>query len=173
MSVLLKSMLAITAAFGMCASGYAQNATCKVRDQNIASIYKGDCKDGLANGQGLAKGRDTFQGEFKDGDKVKGKYTWGPSACKSGKCLQTYNGEFSDDAMHGFGEATWTDGDTYKGQWSKGRPTGPTEKFKSEQASACSKPLGEYQKERCKVMTMNNFQCIQAATDSYKKMCKK
>ena len=104
---------------------------------------------------------------------MKGKYTWGPAACKSNKCIQVYVGEFVDDAMHGYGEATWTDGDSYKGQWAKDRPTGQTDKFKAAKASACSKSLGEYQKDRCKVMTTDNFQCILAAADAYKKMCNK
>ncbi len=174
--------LAATAAVAICvamwAAGWAtraqaQNAGCKVRDQDIAAIYKGACKDGLAHGQGLAKGRDTFEGEFREGDKVKGKYSYGPNACNARKCMTTYTGEFKDDTRDGQGEAVWSDGDTYRGTWSKGKPTGKTEGAKKAKAETCGLSLGEYQKKRCKVMTADNFQCVLAANESYRAMCGK
>ena len=50
-------------------NGYAQKNSepCKVRLESIANEYKGECKKGLAHGQGTAKGIHRYVGHFKDG----------------------------------------------------------------------------------------------------------
>jgi hypothetical protein len=63
---------------------------CKVLKPGIDSTYTGDCKQGLANGQGTAHGIDSYTGEFKKG-------------------LPDGNGTY-----------TWKNGDKYEGQWKKG-----------------------------------------------------
>ena len=83
-------------------NAYAQNPDCKVRDKDIAGIYKGGCKDGLAEGRALAKGRDVFEGEFHEGDKIKGKYTWASG--------ETYDGEWKNDVQHGQGKSIFPNG---------------------------------------------------------------
>ena len=40
---------------------------CKVKIQNLQGQYNGECKKGLANGQGSAKGVDSYTGEFRKG----------------------------------------------------------------------------------------------------------
>ncbi len=80
-------------AFLMIVSGfseaYAQNY-CKVLKPGIDSTYTGDCKQGLANGQGTASGVDRYTGEFKKG------------------------------LPDGTGTYIWINGDKYEGQWKKG-----------------------------------------------------
>lgn len=87
--------------------------SCKVLDPDIATFYKGDCKDGFANGQGIAQGRDLYKGGFKNGQTHgEGKYTWGQLS------------EWTDEAWEGFfykGERTGFGTLTY-GPNSKRRP---------------------------------------------------
>ncbi|MDZ7607199.1 MAG: hypothetical protein U5K79_16780 [Cyclobacteriaceae bacterium] len=52
---------------------------------------EGECKKGLANGQGNAKGTDEYEGQFKDG------------------------------LPHGTGTYIWANGDVYTGAWKKAR----------------------------------------------------
>jgi len=72
----------------------AQN-DCKVLLEDIAGQYEGECKKGLAEGQGTAKGKDTYVGDFKKG-------------------LPT-----------GTGTYTWANGDVYVGEFKKGLKDGP------------------------------------------------
>ncbi len=142
----------------------AQGAKCQVRDQDIAAVHKGGCKDGLAHGKGVAKGRDVFEGEFLEGDKHKGKYTWTNGL--------TYEGEYKNDKKHGQGTMRTASGDlVFEGQWVNGNRQGKSEQEKQEVASVCGKSLGEYQKAKCVVMTTDNFQCIIGAAERYQKIC--
>ena len=63
---------------------------CKVLKDEISIEYKGDCKDGLAHGQGEATGIDHYKGSFKKG------------------------------FPHGEGTYKWYTGESYEGQWKKG-----------------------------------------------------
>ncbi len=74
--------------------GYTQD-NCKVQLEAIAGSYEGGCKKGLADGQGTAKGVDTYIGEFKKG------------------------------LPHGTGTYTWSNGDVYVGEFKKGLKEGP------------------------------------------------
>ena len=67
---------------------------CKVLLESISGSYEGDCKKGLANGKGTAKGTDTYTGEFKKGY---------PS---------------------GFGTYTWSNGEIFEGEFKKGLKEG-------------------------------------------------
>jgi hypothetical protein len=74
-------------------------ADCKVNDPDINVEYVGDCLNGLAHGRGNAKGIDTYEGEFKQGNKHGiGTYIWpdGPR----------YQGNYADDRRNGFGTMT-------------------------------------------------------------------
>jgi len=68
---------------------------CKVLLEEIAGEYDGDCKKGLAEGQGTSKGIDTYVGDFKKG------------------------------LPHGTGTYTWANGDIYNGEFEKGLKEGP------------------------------------------------
>ncbi len=67
---------------------------CKVVLATINETYEGECKKGLANGQGKASGIDQYEGQFKDG------------------------------LPHGTGTYTWSNGDAYTGAWKKGQKEG-------------------------------------------------
>ncbi len=70
---------------------------CKVLKESINKEYEGECKKGLANGQGTAKGEeDYYQGTFKKGLPAgKGKYVWGNG--------EFYIGDFKNGMRHGEG----------------------------------------------------------------------
>lgn len=72
---------------------YSQD-DCKVNLEAIAGSYEGECKKGLAEGQGTSKGEDTYVGEFKKG------------------------------LPHGTGTYTWASGDVYSGEFKKGLKEG-------------------------------------------------
>ena len=72
----------------------AQDSDCKVLLDPISDHYEGECKRGLAHGEGIAMGTDTFRGEFKKG------------------------------LPHGDGRYTWENGDYYIGEWKKGKRHG-------------------------------------------------
>ena len=74
-------------------SGFSQ-FDCKVLVENLKGQYNGDCKKGLANGDGSAKGIDTYVGEFKKGN------------------------------PHGFGVYTFENGSNYIGNFKKGKMDG-------------------------------------------------
>lgn len=67
---------------------------CKVLKTEISSSYQGECKNGLANGKGVAKGQDSYEGEFSKG------------------------------LPDGTGTYVWANGANYKGKWRKGMRDG-------------------------------------------------
>lgn len=67
---------------------------CKVLVPQLSGEYSGKCKKGFANGKGLAKGVDTYEGSFKNG--------------------------YPD----GKGEYIWSTGERYYGEWNKGKRDG-------------------------------------------------
>ncbi len=52
--------------FAFVINGFSQY-DCKVLVENLSGQYNGECKKGLANGEGSAKGIDTYVGNFKKG----------------------------------------------------------------------------------------------------------
>jgi hypothetical protein len=76
--------------------GKAQQAidTCKVLSTDLQGRYIGKCKHGLANGKGIAIGKDKYTGEFRKG--------------------------YPD----GKGTYEWYDGSVYIGEWKKGKRFG-------------------------------------------------
>lgn len=73
--------------------GFGQDS-CKVLLSNISDVYVGGCKNGLAHGDGIARGIDEYEGQFKKG------------------------------LPHGVGTYKWKNGDIYKGKWRKGMKHG-------------------------------------------------
>lgn len=63
---------------------------CEVLKKDIAGTYTGECKNGLANGNGISEGENKYEGHFKDG------------------------------LPHGSGTIFYANGGSYTGDWKKG-----------------------------------------------------
>ena len=63
---------------------------------SIADRYEGECKKGLAHGEGFATGKDTYRGNFVRGfPEGKGIYTWSTG--------EVFDGEWIEGQRDGFG----------------------------------------------------------------------
>ena len=95
---------------------------CLVLDPELQASYSGGCKDGKAEGPGVAKGSAVYAGEFRGGKKHgRGVKTWSWG--------DRYEGEFADDAKHGAGTYTWGErsafaGDRYEGGFANDKRNG-------------------------------------------------
>lgn len=77
-------------------SAQKQTSNCKVLSVKLQDSYVGECKNRLANGEGTARGVDTYEGKFKDGvPHGKGKYVYQDGSY--------YTGEFKNGLRHGEG----------------------------------------------------------------------
>lgn len=100
--------------FILTGTNYGQESLrCKVLIPDLDSIYTGECKKGLAHGQGEAKGKDAYIGEFKKGyPHGSGTYYYANGA--------VYTGDFLQGKRHGTGKLTyWNDNNeiTEQGIW--------------------------------------------------------
>jgi hypothetical protein len=106
----------------LCA-GAAQAADCTVHDQDLQGTYAGGCIDGLAQGSGVAQGRDEYRGDFAAGlMHGPGVYTWSREGKSAGASFSgrfergqpaegvfvrangvIEQGVFEDQRLHGFG----------------------------------------------------------------------
>jgi len=74
---------------------------CKVNMEQISGSYLGDCKMGLANGEGTARGLHRYTGKFKEGlPNGTGTYYFSDS--------QYYKGNFQEGKKEGKGEMHFT-----------------------------------------------------------------
>ena len=95
----------------------AQN--CTVMVAALKGSYTGECKKGIANGNGTAVGIDTYVGNFKNGyPDGKGKYSW-----KNG---DWYDGSWKKGVFEGEGtlhvaKTNTSDTSEMKGFWSNGK----------------------------------------------------
>lgn len=89
-----KVFMLILIAFALIQALNAQTETCQVLLDKISKEYKGDCKNGLANGKGKATGEDVYIGSFKNG-------------------LPDGNGKY-----------IFKNGDIYQGSWKEGKKDG-------------------------------------------------
>ena len=144
----MRALLALLAAIAAAtlAPGDADGQTlCRVFDPELDGVYRGACKDGLADGFGEAKGSAEYRGDFRagrkhgkgvktwpSGDRYEGDFvedrkqgigifTWSARGAAAG---ESYNGAYLDDLRHGFGVYQWPSGDRYTGSWEKDTITG-------------------------------------------------
>jgi len=95
---------------------------CRVLDPDIAANYNGECLNGLADGYGIAHGKDRYEGYFKAGHKHgTGVYVWASDT--DGNC-DCYEGEYLHGKMHGQGVYIWANGDRYEGEFRNGKKSG-------------------------------------------------
>jgi len=104
-------------------SVYAQqNDSCKVLIGDISGTYNGACKDGFAHGKGIAKGKDTYDGTFRNGlPDGKGKYVYDNG--------NIFTGYWSKGLKNGQGKFVYyLGGKEYvqKGYWKDGNYVGIT-----------------------------------------------
>ena len=76
--------------------------------------YEGETSNGIPNGYGymIFTNGDTFEGDFKNGEYVKGRYVF-----KSGSI---YDGSFKDEKLNGVGDYKFSNGDSYIGNFKNG-----------------------------------------------------
>jgi hypothetical protein len=95
---------------------YSQQGDCKVIKPEISASYTGGCKNGLAQGKGVAKGIDSYEGQFNKGlPSGKGKYTWADGTY--------YDGHWEDGYRQGAGKMVYKDS-TVVGYWKKDKYIG-------------------------------------------------
>ena len=88
--------------FSLSYAGFSQDVECKVLLNGLDKTYNGDCKKGLANGQGTASGK-----------------------------LGKYLGEFKKGFPSGDGKLEYSRGSYYEGEWSRGMRDGKGKYFYS------------------------------------------
>lgn len=95
-------------------------ADCEVLLEAISGSYEGDCKKGMAHGDGFARGEDTYEGEFRKGlPHGEGKYTWANG--------NVFTGTFKKGKKEGKGLLIKADGERLEGYWSDDEYIGENE----------------------------------------------
>jgi len=114
----MNKIIFVTMVVFACTTIMGQAQDCAVKLDAISGTYEGDCKKGLADGVGMAKGKDTYEGEFKKGlPHGKGVYTW--------ENKDVYEGEFNKGVKEGEGKFTATsDNEVITGFWKDGEYIG-------------------------------------------------
>ncbi len=107
--------------FTFATTGSKAQKTCTVQIKSLQGTYEGGCLKGLANGQGCAKGVDTYKGTFKNGyPNGTGKYVWANG--------NTYEGEWKRGLRNGVGKYSYIEKGETKikdGYWRKNVYTNP------------------------------------------------
>ncbi len=79
----------------------AAQSDCMVLISNISETYSGECKKGLADGEGEATGVDSYKGSFKKGlPDGEGTYIWASGAI--------YQGQWKKGLRDGYGTCTFS-----------------------------------------------------------------
>jgi len=103
----------------ICASTIAQNKKeCEVIMQGLNDTYEGECKKGIANGEGTASGElGHYKGSFKKGfPNGEGKLTYGEETY--------YEGEWKYGKRHGEGQMVFNKDSAQVGYWEDGEYIG-------------------------------------------------
>jgi MORN repeat len=104
--------------FSLSYTGFSQADDCKVLLNGLNDIYTGDCKKGLANGQGTATGElGKYVGEFKKGlPNGIGKLEYS----RSNAYGSYYKGEWSKGLRNGKGRYFYPPDSIVDGYWERG-----------------------------------------------------
>lgn len=169
---LMSALLACFAAATQLPLGAGAQTGCRVLDPELAGIYQGGCKDGLAEGYGEANGAAEYRGDFhagrKQGKGIKtwpsgdrydgefvedrkegvGKYTWSPRGRSAG---ESYGGTYVNDLRHGHGVYEWPSGDHYAGEWTNDAISGVPTPMMIARARAKTEALAAVAKRGVKV----------------------
>ncbi len=95
----------------------AQEKGCVVNHPALTGKYTGDCKNGLAEGRGVAEGMDKYYGQFRNGlPHGKGTYTWADGTY--------YEGHFQYGLKDGKGKMVLKDS-VLTGYWKADKYVGP------------------------------------------------
>ena len=88
----------------------AQEGDCKVLVPRLDGTYKGDCRNGLAHGEGIAQGIDRYEGEFRKGfPDGRGAYRWADESF--------YEGYFKQGLREGSGRMVYSTDSIVTGFW--------------------------------------------------------
>jgi len=105
--------ITILVLFSLFHFAYSQSENCKVLKPEIATSYSGECKKGLANGNGIAIGTDKYLGKFKNGlPQGIGSYQFANG--------DVYEGDFKSGMKDGNGKFTFKylgKDSTFQGIW--------------------------------------------------------
>ena len=148
--LLLPAALAFTLLLCSCVEMTPPPKDCEVRDKDVNFAYTGGCKDGYAEGYGVAKGEskivaglaefDEYRGMFHNGiEHGKGLYIWAPGSTqydgdwveghRTGKGTFTrydfvYEGDWVNGKWDGVGTLRYNAGPYYIGDWKNGKRNG-------------------------------------------------
>jgi len=100
-----------------CYNLIAQVSDCQVLLPRLSGTYEGECKKGLAHGNGLAQGIDRYEGEFKNGyPEGRGTYRWADGTF--------YEGYWKKGLREGSGRMIYSSDSIITGHWKADKYTG-------------------------------------------------
>ena len=117
----MKTPITIMLGFIILPATITAQKQCLVLKPQIASKYEGECKNGLAQGQGKASGVDTYEGQFRKGlPNGKGTYIWSYGDSYTGEWVQGFREGEGSYTFKSNGQDT-----TITGLWEKDNYIGP------------------------------------------------
>lgn len=118
----MQSLTTCLALFILPLMAESQKSNCKVEMEGLEAEYKGECKKGLAHGEGVASGtRGKYTGSFSKGfADGKGGLIYADGS--------VYDGDWDKGEREGYGVLTKAGGEELKGYWKDDEYIGPYEK---------------------------------------------
>ena len=151
-----------------------QENDCKVLKPGISESYSGGCKNGLADGKGVARGIDYYEGQFNKGLPAgKGTYKWADGTY--------YEGHWENGSRDGSGKMVYRDS-TVTGYWKDDKYAGkklipPYEVMRTESVSRYNiiKSVGAADEVRIRILqggsdnrTVSNLSISSSSGDEFR-----